>query len=196
MSTEPEPTPTPEPTPEPTPTPTPIPTPTPEPAPTPEPPPEPEPYVPLVADDIVRPEGFEPDEALQTAFLDVANKNKFTKEQVGELVGLQAEAMKAAAEKAQADWKAQQDTWTNEMKAHPTLGGDKLDNTLAVIAGALDEYGSEEARGAFTVLGAGNHPGIVEFVYNMAQALSEGGPVLGQPADTPKTAAQIMYPDG
>lgn len=149
----------------------------------------------LTVDDITLPEGFEADEVTQASFLALANKHQFSKEQVGELVDLQATAMKAASEGASKLWSDMQATWTAEAKADSDIGGDKLEGVLTTVSQALDQYGSKEARDAFDLTGAGNNPHVIKFVHKMAAALAEGGPVSGAPASGEKTAAQIMYPD-
>lgn len=91
-------------------------------------------------------------------------------------------------------WKKTTDGWKAEVASDPILGGNKVE-VQSTIARALDEYGSKEAREAFDLTGAGEHPAVIRMIYKMAQALSEGTPVdVGRPAGrAPQSFGERLY---
>lgn len=198
------------PTPEPTPDPA-NPTPTPEPAaelnedgtPKPliegEPKPavvEPEPFVPLTAGDITLPEGLEVSDERRDAALAIINNRELTpKEQLQGLINLQGELAKEASEAISETWATTQKTWQDEVKADPTIGGDKLPATLSAVNKLVTEYGDDKLVEAFALTGAGNNVHVIKFLNSIAGKLLEGGPVqAGGPTNQEGNPASRMFP--
>lgn len=69
--------------------------------------------------------------------------------------------------------------WIGELDAMPEFQGEARKQTSTILGTALDEYGSDAAREAFNVTGAGNNPAIVRFILNLANAIVEGAPTPG-----------------
>jgi len=93
-----------------------------------------------------------------------------------------------------------QAAWAAEVQAHPELGGDKLPQTKALAAKAL-ELAPEGVREFLNSSGLGNHPGLVAWAARVGQALSPDTFIAGQrtaaPADLrdPAVQAQRLYPN-
>jgi hypothetical protein len=141
------------------------------------------------------PEGVQADEAVLGEFAGVAKELGINQEGAQRLVDLYAKQAKAEAVKPYEQWHAMQKQWQDEIKADPSIGGDKLEPALQKVAKVLDTYGDPEVRKALSFTGAGNNPAIIRTLVKMAEALSEGGPIVGAPpTGKPKTAAEAMYP--
>ena len=150
---------------------------------------------PLTLTDITLPEGFQADETLTKSFVDLSNKFGISKEAANELVKLQAQALTTASEKGSQEWDALQEQWRKDTLADPEIGGPKWKESESAIAKLLDRFGTTEARQALGYTGAGNNPHLVKMLAKIAVAFAESGPVSGTPASTPRTQAEIMYPN-
>jgi hypothetical protein len=203
----------PSPTPEPTPAPSPTPTPTPEPTPTPSPTPgegdppkpliegeaKPEPaaeFTPLTAEDITFPEGFEVQETFRDEFLTVVNNQELSpKDRAQALTDLYTKAATAASEASSQAFADLQKTWQDEVKADPTIGGDKLTPTLAAVNKLVGEYGTPELLEVFAATGAGNNVHVIKFLNTVAGHLTEGKPVTAAaPVNQEQDRAARMFP--
>lgn len=108
-----------------------------------------------------------------------------------------AKSFQARIDKAQAEQSA---AWQAEVKADATLGGDKLPQTLAHAAKAL-ELGPPGLREFLNTSGLGNHPAMVAWAAKVGQSLSNDTFIAGQrtaaPADIrdPAVQAQRLYPN-
>lgn len=129
-------------------------------------------------------------------FLGIMNDDKLSgAERAQKLVDLQANTLKSMSEKAVADWDKLQETWQGEVKADPTVGGDKLEANLGKISTLINTFGTPEVREIFSQTGAGNNVHMVKFLTKIAAALGEGTPTpAAVPAGGAKTLAQKMYP--
>lgn len=197
--------------PDPTPTPTPTPTPSPTPAPTPDPtltapnpadppitekPAEAAPFAPITVEDIKVPEGLEIDKELATGFVELVNTHKLSPDLQKGLIELQSKAMQALSAKDSEKWAETQKLWETEARADPDFGGAKFDQTVASVGKFMAAFGSDEARAAFDLTGAGNHPAIIKMLAKAAAAITEGTPVTaGIPGSPPKDAASILFPN-
>lgn len=96
--------------------------------------------------------------------------------------------------------------WVGQTKADKALGGEKLNENLAVAEKALAAFGTPELRkllGNFDVktnpngTGLGNHPEIIRAFYNAGKAISEDKFVPGgkQPSKGETNAAKALYPN-
>lgn len=190
-ATPPSPEPTPQivppvdPTPEPTKTPT---------EPTPEPEPEPE-FVPLTADDIKFPEGFEVQDELLNEFLGVMNNRDLdARGQTEALTGLFAKAQTAASEANSKAWADMQTEWQTAVKNDADIGGAKFDATMTKVGKLMEEFGNDDLRQVFDLTGAGNNIHVVKFLANLSDKLTEGTHTLGNPANADQSAASKLFP--
>lgn len=131
-------------------------------------------------------------------FLGIANELKLPKEAATSLVSMYAEQVSELqskmAEEQERTWTSTKEQWVKEARELPEIGGANFDKTLSVIAKAIDKFGDSKVREAYDLTGAGDHPAILRFVYNMAKHLVEQPPVLGSPPGSSKSLAQRLYP--
>lgn len=129
-------------------------------------------------------------------------KSGLKQEQAQELIDFYVktaqDTAKAAEEAAAKAWTETRQKWTDEVKADPQIGGDKLPQTVAAIAKVLDKYGAPGIREQLSVTGADNNPAVIKTLWNIAQAMTEGMHVAGEPSGKapPQSLAERMYPDG
>jgi len=130
-----------------------------------------------------------------TQLVDIFNDDKLSAaDRASKLMDLHASTLKAFAEQTVQEIQAQQTKWEDEIKADPTIGGDKLPSNLIKVSKFLDAMGTPELREALDATGAGSHPAIVRFFIKMASEHAEGTPAGGTPPPVTTTAAQKMYP--
>ena len=148
-----------------------------------------------------------------------AKESDFTQEQaqkfVDQLVNnskVSANAYAEAFKKALTD---RQDGWKEAVKKDPTLGGPKLEQTMAHAAKAIQSFGKEvevkdekgevvkgadgkpqmqnDLRAALDLTGAGDHPVIVRVFEQIGRLIGEGGVVHGNMSGTTKPLAQQIF---
>jgi hypothetical protein len=152
------------------------------------------------------PEGFELDPAVlgeaSTIFKELGLPQEGAQKLVDFYVKKSAEAMEAPFKL----WRDTQDTWKNEIKADPEIGG-KLDVVRSTVARALDSLGdpklASEFKAAMDYTGAGNNPAFIRAFFKLAERLVEGSHVTGKgpvPVRQDGTsgrpsAAAAMYPN-
>lgn len=168
-----------------------------EPPKVPEAPKAPEAPAALTAEAIKLPEGFEVDAAAMGDFLGIMNDTALDgASRAQKLIDLQTKFAQAQSEKAMETWTKLQDTWQNEAKADPDVGGDKLEGNLAKISTLINVHGSPELREIMTQTGAGNNVHVIKFLSKIATAMGESLPA---PASTPgsgeRSAAQTLFPN-
>lgn len=153
-------------------------------------------FVPLSADDLTIPEGFEVNDEIRDKFLDVVNDQEMSaKDRANALIELQAETIRQASERISEAWTQQREAWVEEVKADPEIGGDKFEPTMGKISKLLNEFGDPNLREqVFDITGAGDHPLMIKFLAKVADALSEGTPVSGDAGGDKMTLAERMYP--
>lgn len=157
---------------------------------------EPTEFVPLTATDITFPEGLEVSDTRRDEALAIINNRELSpKDQLQALVNLQGEVAKEASETISKTWEDTQKAWQDEVKADPTIGGDKLPTTLAAVNKLVTEYGSNELVEAFALTGAGNNVHVIRFLNNVAGKLLEGTVVSATaPTNQGGDAASRMFP--
>ena len=140
--------------------------------------------------DFKLPEGVELDGAAADKFKAVAAGLKLPADGAQKVVDLYA-SMKQAEVDA---FKAQVETWGEEVKADKEIGGAKLDENLAAARKAVDAFGTPELKSLLNSTGMGNHPEVVKLMVKIGKQISEDGVVRGKTAaDQPKDAASVLY---
>ena len=146
------------------------------------------------------PDTIAKDDPLLTAFLAGAAKGGMDGESVQAVVDEMAPQIRTALAAPYEAWKTLQETWQNEVKTDPELGGDKTLGVISTVNRALALVGGTDLaaiKAALDVTGAGNNPAIIRAMYRLSKGLVEAaGPVTGTPAD-PKPAkdpARLLYP--
>lgn len=155
-----------------------------------------EPFVPLTAEDVTIPEGFEVDEETLGSALEVMNDQALSpKERLQKLVDLQAAISQQGAEAQAKAWSDMQDQWRAEVQSDPEIGGAKMAENLARIKKGLEAAGAgKEFFEALRFTGAGNNPHIVRMFHKLTKPYAEGGPVSGAPAQGKLSLEQKLYP--
>lgn len=153
-------------------------------------------FVPLTPADITFPEEFQVNETLRDEALAIVNNRELSpKEQLQGLIDLQVKGAKEASEAISETWANTQKEWQDEVKADPTIGGDKLPATLAAVNKLVTEYGDDKLIEAFALTGAGNNVHVIRFLNSVASKLLEGGHVsAAAPTNQESDAAERMFP--
>ena len=164
----------------------------------------------IAVEDLTFPEGFNRnDETLKVLTDTLESKDLSEQERAQALVDLYTTGMQEQADKLENDWQTERSKWVDATKELPKIGGDNLDASLGKIAKLIDEFGvttdaqgvvskelGEQFRQVLNDSGLGDHPTIVHFMVNVANAFSEGTPVSGEPSPaSERTQAQKMYPN-
>ncbi len=89
------------------------------------------------------------------------------------LVDSEHGTVSAFVESEKARHKVTADGWANEVKSHPTLGGAKYEETLAVSHDAIEKFAPKGFKEILSSTGLGNHPLLVEFAYNIGAAMKD-----------------------
>ena len=155
-------------------------------------------------EDFTVPEGFELDETVAKEAGDLFKTLNLNQSQAQQLVNFYVAKTEAAAQAPYKLWHDTQETWRNEIKADPEIGG-KLDQVKSTIAKAIDGLGDAKLatgfREAMDYTGAGNNPAFIRAFYRLAQKVTEGthvapgGPTQVNPPGSRPSAARALYPD-
>lgn len=140
--------------------------------------------------DLQMPDGVELDTAAAEEFKGIAKEYGLTQEQAQKVADIGAKMVQRQAEAHQ----AQVQTWVDAVKTDKEIGGEKLNENLAVARRTIDTFGSPELKEMLNVTGIGNHPEIVKLAYKIGKAISDDGFVRGGNTSSPRSAAEIMYP--
>lgn len=153
-------------------------------------------FVPLTADNIQFPEGVEVDEGVRDLFLDVLNDQELSSaDRAQALVDLHVQMSQATSETSSQAWADLQESWQNEVRNDPDIGGHKLEGHLSNIGKVLDQYGTPELRAVMDQTGAGNNIHVVKFLANLAKDVTEGSYAQGMAAPVSElSAAERMFP--
>ena len=137
------------------------------------------------------PEGVELDKAAADEFSAIAKEHKLTQEQAQKFADIGA---KMAQRQQEAHTKLVE-SWVEQVKTDKDIGGDKLDENLAVARKALETFGTPELRDVLNSTGLGNHPAVIKAFYKAGKAISEDRVVSGQPAGGQRDAAKTLFPN-
>lgn len=140
--------------------------------------------------DLQMPDGVELDTAAAEEFKGIAKEYGLTQEQAQKVADIGAKMVQRQTEAHQ----AQVQTWVDAVKTDKEIGGDKLNENLAIARKTIDTFGSPELKEMLNVTGIGNHPEIVKLAYKIGKAISDDGFVRGGNTTAPRSAAEIMYP--
>ncbi|MDY7579358.1 protease [Herbaspirillum sp. RTI4] len=132
------------------------------------------------------------DTSVLTKFESVARELDLTQDQAAKLIDTLAPQV-AQAQKARQD--AQVSAWADAAKADKEIGGDKLNENLAIAKKALDTFGTPELTKMLNDSGMGNHPEIIRAFLRAGQKISPGNFVpSGQGTSQTSNASSKLYP--
>lgn len=78
---------------------------------------------------------------------------------------------KALAAADAARWTAETETWSQQVRDDPEIGGANLDASMGAARALLKEYAPPELLKDLATTGYGSHPGLVRFVARVAKAM-------------------------
>lgn len=142
------------------------------------------------------PEGVVLDDKRVEKFTAIAKELKLPADKAQALVDLATEVEVAR----KAEHQAIVAKWVDEISNDKELGGDKLDENLAVAMKTYDLLPAEEAKALKDMLnlsGFGNHPSVIRLFHKVGKALSEDRFIPGgkAPNGAEATIAKRMYPN-
>lgn len=139
------------------------------------------------------PEGQEFDQNVIDAFSDVAKDLNLSQENAQKVLDKMAPVIQARQSEQIA---AAQEQWASDTKADKEIGGDKLNDNLAVAKKALDTFGTPALKDLLNASGLGNHPEVIRAFYRAGKQISEDAFVGGKPQPASgESVAQRMYPN-
>lgn len=154
------------------------------------------PKAPETYEDFIAPEGKSIDTEVGGELKALAKELNLSQEQAQKFADLgfkMSDKWQASLQEAQAQ--AVQE-WASEVKADKEIGGDKLNENLAVAKKALNQFGSPELTQMLNDTGLGNHPELVRAFYKAGKAISEDKFVPAKSAPgTIQDRASKLYPN-
>lgn len=129
------------------------------------------------------PEGATVDEGRLTEFRAAAKEAGLSQEQFQKLADYGFKQLGAAATAPVEAWNTLQNTWFDQIKSDPDLGGDKLDQSRGLAKEAVAKFGGEGLREALVATGAITHPAVFRAFVQIGRAIQDGSKlVTGKPA--------------
>lgn len=151
------------------------------------------------------PEGAKLDDARTKEFTSILDDGELShQDRAQKLLDMHVAEMervsKDLAQKQRDAWKEYQDRQKESFRTDPELGGNRAETTLGLAKSVIETYGGTPEQVAETLqmlsyTGAGNNPGLIRVLNNVALLLSEGEPVTGNPPkpSTGQSRAQRWY---
>lgn len=153
------------------------------------------------------PEGFElKDEAVKQFTEILGDPNLSAQERGQKLVDMYAAEVKGVHEayaQQQVDtWRQLNDSWKEELRSDPEIGGNRVGTTLSIAKAVIEEFGgSKEQQAAFLAHvdnnGMGNYAGFVRLLHNIGTAMNVlEDRIVSSPSSSPsapKSRAEKWY---
>lgn len=145
-------------------------------------------------EDFKLPEGYKLNPATLDKFSGLAKEMNLPQAQAQKFLDLAASQVVDAAKAQEAAFNDIRTGWVSELKSDEEFGGAKFDTTIEAANKAYARFGSAELV-EFLDKGYGDHPALVKAFARINAAISEDTTVTDgkPPAQTAKTAAQVMY---
>jgi hypothetical protein len=146
--------------------------------------------------DFVLPEGVEVDTQTMGEARDLLAELGLPQEQAQRLVDFYAGKIRQFGESQAGSWVKLNEKWVSDFKADREIGGDRIQETVAAAARAMERFGTPELREALIMTGAGNHPEVIRFVARVGKATAEDRFVIAGSASSgaSRSAANVLYP--
>lgn len=168
-----------------------------DPAPT-DPPAEPAPAAPPVAPEsytFTPPEGQAYDPGMLTTFEATARELNLSQEAAQTLLERMAPTITERQAQAQAaSFQATVETWADQARKDPEIGGEKIGDTLRLGELAIDKLGTPELSKLLISSGFGNHPEVIRVLAKAGALLKEDSIVTGRETAAPADPAALFYP--
>lgn len=140
--------------------------------------------------EIKMPEGVELDKAAADEFTAIAKELKLSAADAQKVADVGAKMAQRQAE-AHANLV---ESWVEQVKTDKEIGGDKLNENLAVARKAIDTFGTPELKDVLNATGLGNHPAVIKAFYKAGKAISEDAFVKGTVKGPETDMAKKMFP--
>jgi hypothetical protein len=146
--------------------------------------------------DFALPEGVDVDAQTMSEARELLAELNLPQEQAQRLVDFYAGKVRQFGESQAGNWVKLNEKWVSDFKADREIGGDRIAETVAAAARALERFGTPELREALIMTGAGNHPEVIRFVARVGRATSEDRFIAaaGASAGSSRSAAEVLYP--
>lgn len=146
--------------------------------------------------DFTVPEEMGIDQTALEAFVPVAKELGLTQEQAQKMVDLQSDFVQKNAEAQMNAWAETQTQWRDAVKADTEVGGDAMDEKVALAKKALDKVGTPELRALLDATGTGNNLEFIRFFSRVGALIGDDTMHFGGASgDEPTDAAKILFPD-
>ncbi len=113
------------------------------------------------------------------------------------LIDLYKDTIKGAQDASAVAWDNLVKGWGDQVKADQEIGGAKFAQTKIAISKTIDLMGPHAAsfREALEITGMGNHPAVWRGLNALAQLVTEGGHVAGQPPSPKANDLKAFFPN-
>lgn len=127
------------------------------------------------------PETIKLDDKKLAEFSELAGAAQVNQETAQKLVDLYVADAQQMAQDLRAEqrrtWDTLNDTWKSELRADPTIGGNRLETSLSIAKAVIEEYGGsaeqvQELLAHTSNNGMGNFPGFVRLLHNIGTKLN------------------------
>lgn len=142
------------------------------------------------------PEGAQYDDGVLDEFSAVAKELGLSQDDAQKVVERMGVKMaQRATERQQAAFEEYRNNLAEQTRNDKEIGGEKLDENLAVARKALDAFGTPELRTFLEESGMGNHPELIRAFVRAGKAISEDKFVAGAttPSKGERDAATVLY---
>jgi hypothetical protein len=123
--------------------------------------------------DIKIPAGVEVDEPLLASFKEIAKKQGWTSESASALVAWYAEQNAKVAQQGLEEWKAQSESWFDELKDDKEIGGAKFVESQAFARKAAVRFGGEAFIHELERYGLQNLPALNRMLVKVGREIGE-----------------------
>lgn len=143
--------------------------------------------------DFKAPEGEHFNEKVIGAFEGIARELNLNNEGAQKVLDTVAPVLKAEQD---AMIEQARQTWLEQTKADPEVGGEKFNESLATAVKAVERFGGDELKSFLDETGLGNHPAVVKTFHKIGLAISEDNRLPGGNAPESGTKdARSRYPN-
>jgi hypothetical protein len=140
------------------------------------------------------PEGFVPDEEAVTQFTSFAKELKLPQEKANGLAGIATKLVQKNMARINEAWQKQGKAWEQEIKSDPDFAGENLVSAQRTISKVIKHVpNGKEFVDEIDRLGLGNNPRVFKFLNEIGKRYREDQSIGGQPVQSEKSAAQILY---
>ncbi len=109
----------------------------------------------------------------------MAKELKLTQEQAQRIADLGVKQSERWAQAQQEVLQQAETQWLEQVQTDKEIGGDKLQENVAVALKAIDTFGSPELKAFLKESRLGNHPEMIRFAYRAGKAIADDSVVPG-----------------